>query len=189
MAQINLLGAQEKTTNYAKALSSFIAKILALILVLVLAYYAFLFVKGNSQTKQVAKLEQEITRVEQDIQTNSDKNQVFTRQAQLKDLGLLARQHIYWSGIIPELARVTLKTASYTSFLSKENGDISMVVEVPSYEELDKFLQVFDLPQYNQQVNNVRVDSVTKVQKDDALRISAKVTFSYKTDSLRKLGK
>ncbi len=187
MAQINLLGSQEKSINYAKAVSSFIAKILAVLLVLLLAYYAFLFISGRTQQSKIVKLEQEISAVEKNIQTNTDKNLVFTRQAQLKDLGQLARRHLYWSGIVPELARVTLRTSGYTSFLAKDNGDVSMIVDVPSYQELDKFLQVFDKSEYNQQVSNIRIESITKVQQEDTLRISAKIVFSYKTDSLKKL--
>jgi cell division protein FtsB len=186
MVDINLLGSQKKTTEYSKTISSFIAMALAVALVLVLIYYAYLFIGGRRTAAHITTLQEEITAAEAKIQSNVDKNELFTRQAQLKDLSVLLKDHIYWSALVPELARTTLRSAAFTSFSLKENGDVSMIVDVPSYAELDKFLQVFDLPEFNQNVSNVRVQSVVKVQRENSLRINAKVEFSYRISALKK---
>ncbi len=186
MAQINLLGTHAPKVQYSSLISSFIVKGLGIILALLLLYYGYLVLAAGQQKKTITTLEEEVATIEQQFNNNQQKNQLFTRQTQLKDLELLLKRHVYWSGIIGELSRVTLKASSYSSFTVTDEGSIQASVEVPNYVELDKFLQVFDLPQFNKQVSNVKIRSITKVQRENALSISAKIEFNYNADSLRK---
>jgi cell division protein FtsB len=186
MAQINLLGTQAPKTHVSTLVGSYISKGLALVLVLVLLYYGYLIIAAKSKASSITKLETEIAEVEAKLDNSQQKNQLFTRQAQLKDLQQLLKHHVYWSGLVGEMARVTLKNASYSTYAVTDTGAVQVTVDVPNYQELDKFLQVFDLPQFNKQISNVRIRSITKVQRDNSLIISAKIEFTYNTDSLRK---
>jgi len=40
------------------------------------------------------------------------------------------------------------------------------------------------MPQYAQNVSDVRIRSITKAQEKDAIRLRAKIEFTYKKDSL-----
>jgi len=184
MAEINLLGTDRQQQQKRKNFGSLITAIFVILLVLLFAFYGYLLLRGRQLGTDTTELQAQIAQAEQDIRNNSEKNQLFTRQAQLADLQKLLRDHLNWSRIVPELSRVTLRSTAYTDFSSEDDGTIVMTLDAPNFVELDKFLQVFDLPQYAQNVSDVRIRSISKAQEDDSLRLRAKIEFTYNKDSL-----
>jgi len=185
MPDINLIGSERQELSRSRSLGSLLTGFFVLILILFIAYYGFLLFRGRQLAKDITSTQAKIVESEAKIRNNSEKNEVFTRQAQIADLKTLLATHLNWSRVVPELARVTLRSASYTDFLAESGNNIVMTVEVPNYVELDKFLQVFDLPQYSQNISHVKIRSIAKIQQEDSLKLRAKIEFTYNEDSLK----
>jgi hypothetical protein len=164
--QINLL--KQNTSSAGHTALAFAPKILVrvllVVLVLALGYYGWLFYRGGSVTKDTASLQAKMDNESNAATSVPRLNELLTRQLQIKDLQGVVASHIYWSRLFSELARVTLKTASYDSMQVIGDGTIQLNAEVPSIQDLDKYLQVFDLTDFNKYFSNVRVSQFTKIQ-------------------------
>jgi hypothetical protein len=87
---------------------------------------------------------------------------------------------------LPELARVSLQRSDYVSIDAVSDGSLSLSVKLPSYADADKFLQVFDLPEYNRQFSNVRVLSIVKsTDEGGAISYLMRVQLDFSTDFLK----
>ncbi len=180
MPDINLL--QSESHDIGSEVSN-IAKIFARLLVLgvalvIIAYGTMYFVDWSTQ-KKLEKSNSAIQAKQTEILANKDRNELVTRQEQIQELETLIDNHLYWSYLIPELARVTLKSARYTNIEAKNDGNINLTVNLPSYEDIEKFLQIFDLPEYNQQFSNVRIVSINKTQTDTSIETQLNVQLTF----------
>ncbi len=180
MPQINLLGQDgERSTSSLSRGPVYLVRIFALIFVLLLAVWGFLALRIRMNTTKATEVEADIKKVQEEIMAMPAWRQVVTRQGQVRAAeGLLDSQQL-WSRLLPELARVTLQGASYLSFSADVRGTARMSVSVPSYTDFDKFLQVFDLPQFNNHFSQVTVSSVEKYQQGDSQLIRFDVTVAY----------
>lgn len=166
MAQINLL--KQKTTNEAfwSILPSIMAKLLGVGVVALIGYYIWLFITLGSIGKQIVSEQQAMVAAQQKASNVFNRNEVYTRQAQLQQLSGLIGKHFYWSNLFPALAKVTLKNASYGSLTATKEGSLTLSVKVPDLVSVDKFLQVFDQPDFSKNFNNLRLGAFRKLQND-----------------------
>ncbi len=186
MPDINLLGAENRRQPASLLnIMPLLVKLLTLVLILLAVYYAFTRFRISSANKQVQKLQQEVSQKRSELVADEQRNQVLTRQAQLVDLQQILSQHLFWSRFLnSELPRITLKSASYSSISAQSDGTVILVVSVPTYEDLDKYLQVFDLPKVNKdlkQFTDVQVKSITRAQQGNSLLTSFKIELKYNT--------
>ena len=110
---------------------------------------------------------------------------MITRQGQLQSVNGLIKNHMSWSYLLPELARVTLRSSSYTTISADSTGTLTMSVSAPNYSDLDQYLQVFNLPQFNQQFSDVKVLSVSKAQEGSNLTTQMRIELKFKPDFIR----
>ncbi len=180
MPQINLLGQDaERSAGSLGRGPVYIVRVFALVFVLMLAAWGFLYLRIRMNTSKASEVETNIQKIQDEIIAMPAWRQVVTRQGQVRAAeGLLDNQQL-WSRLLPELARVTLQGASYLSFSADARGTARMSVSVPSYTDFDKFLQVFDLPQFNNHFSQVTVSSVEKYQQGDNQLIRFDVTVAY----------
>ncbi len=179
MAQINLLKQKSQGQNFLHYLPSILVKFLAVLLLAVLVYYVWLFVKARSAENEIRNLGQKIVQARSDVAAEEGRDKLLTRQAQLKELENLVSGHVYWSKLLPALSEATLKTASYSSLQILDDGDITLDVTVPTLVDLDKFLQVFDLPEFNKNFSNVRIGAFHKVPSEDKIVFNFEVRMKY----------
>src|SRR6185503_8986060 len=111
MPQINLL--KQTATKSPLPTGKISAWVMLLVLVGSLGYYGFLFIQLKTANADITSLQSQISTDQQAAATIPNKNELFTRQLQLKSLDGLISKHVYWSQVLPSLAQVTLKTASY----------------------------------------------------------------------------
>jgi predicted glycoside hydrolase/deacetylase ChbG (UPF0249 family) len=83
------------------------------------------------------------------------------------------------------LARVTLKSTSYASIQATAEGLLNVSITAPTYEDLDKYLQVFDLPQYNEQFSEVKILSITKTQDENSVQNEMKLQLKFNPAFIR----
>ncbi len=186
MAQINLLKQQKQTTGDAVQKAATAAtRILALLLVAVLVYYGYLYYQAKTKTTQVNELTAQIAKDQKELDSIPGKNELYTRQQQLSQLMSIVSNHSYWSSLMPALAKVTLKTAYYSSLKAQSDGTIAVTVTVPTTEDLDKFLQVFDLPEYYNNFYNIKVSSIGKNQVGNSLMTQFNVSMQYNPSLLK----
>ncbi len=179
MAQINLLK-QSASGEWQKKLPKILAGIFWVVLASLVGYYIWQFFNFRNLENQVQDVRKKINL---DLKSGSDiqnQKEIFTRQAQLKSLADLVSKHVYWSQLMPEVARVTLKTAGYKSLTMGSSGELTINVIVPSLADLDKYMQVFDLPDYNQNFSNIRIGSFSKIQgvTSNSIQFQAKMDFN-----------
>lgn len=186
MPQINLLG-QENTHRNATLirLPLYLVRFFVLLFIVVLLYWAYLYVRVKLVVNKVAVAQADIIRIQKETLADKDRRELLVRQGQLSTLDKLLKDQQYWSKFLPELARVTLKSASYLSFSAGKDGTARMSVTVPTYREFDEFLQVFDLPQFNSKFSNVTVSSIGKYQQGDTQSVRFDVTMQYDVNFLK----
>ncbi len=180
MAQINLLKQQAgPSRNIWEIASKILVRITAVILLALITYYGWLYFRSKSIDKQIVKLQVQIENDQKKAFEAPERAELLTRQQQLKSLDGLIAQHIYWSQLMPKLAGSTLKKATYSNLRITSDGKLNLSVTVPTISDLDKYLQVFDLPEINKYFSNVRIGSFQNVQSKDSTSVRFDVMMDY----------
>lgn len=178
MADINLLQTQSTLSSVKYEGKRWIFRIAVLILVIVLGAYVVLQVTNWRNQRSISEAQAQIKKVQDSLASNKQRSELLTRQAQLSHINQLLSGHLYWSKFLPELARVTLTQAQYSIIEVDKEGHLNVTVTVPSYAEAEKYLQVFDLPEYNQQFSNVKLVSLSKIQQDDLVKTTMRLQLT-----------
>jgi hypothetical protein len=184
MPQINLLDSETKASFKGNGYS-WLARVMGAILVLAILAYAYLYIHQRSLQNQINQTREKTATAQDEATTNTAREELLTRQGQLVSLNPLLKNHVYWSGLLPELARVSLRQSSYVSIEAAANGNLILSVKMPTYADLDKFLQVFDLPEYNRQFSNVRVLSINKSADAGLITYIMRVQLTFNTDFIK----
>lgn len=186
MPDINLLQSNiDESGINSSAFTRAIARFMMfLVVVVILAYVAMVFDSWNTNRKLVTVNEKTQT-LQAAAMSNTDRDELVTRQEQLSELGTLIDDHVYWSYLLPELGRITLKTAKYTEIDASRDGKLTLVANLPSYEDIDKFMQIFDLPEYNEEFSNVRIVSIGKVQDGDKIETELRVQLTFNPEFIK----
>lgn len=186
MAEINLLQNRiEESGVNTSPIARAVAKILMLLVIVAIAVYGFLlFTNWRTKTKLVA-VNQKIQTVQAAAIANKDRQELVTRQEQLSELETLIDKHTYWSYLLPELARVTIKTAKLTEIDAKDNGKLSLTATLSTYEDIEKFLQIFDLPEYNQQFSNVKIESINRIISESSVATELRLQLTFNPEYIK----
>ncbi len=186
MAEINLLQSHtvndQPSTGFALRV---IARLLTIILIVVLIIYGLLFFYNWSAQKKLVATRNDIDTAQHKALESKDRNELIIRQEQLTSLETLLDNHVYWSYLLPELARVTLKSAHYTEVNAQKDGSLDLTVNLPNYEEIEKYLQIFDLPEFNQQFYDVRVLGINNIQTDNAIETQMRVKLTFNPEYIK----
>lgn len=181
MPQINLLTSEEtkRHTLPWEIILTVLVRLCFVAFLALIAYYGFLVYRTKSITQQTATTQDSIAQKQNELLTDQNRRELLVRQGQMHEAAALLAKHQYWSKFLPELARVTLKSSAYLAFSTTDKGTARFAVSVPSYTELDEFLQVFDLPDYYQNFSDVKVTSVSKYQIGDLSGLKFEVELKY----------
>ncbi len=180
MSDINLLQTPTQTnTLFISETKRFFARILMFVLLIAVVAYGYLYFDLWNTNKSIASTEKSITKSQSEAFANKDRLELLTRQGQAQQLDTLIKGHLYWSYLLPELARISLKSARYTSIEADGNGKLNLAVALPNYTDLEKFMQIFDLPEYNKQFSNVRIVSITKIQTETAVEVLVRLQLIF----------
>jgi hypothetical protein len=185
MADINLLSTNNESRGFRSKGAPLFVKILSVLLLLVVLYYGYLWFYSSRIQNQITEWKDKTAQVQAQAMNQKERKEVVTRQGQIQNLDQLIKNHVSWSYLLPELARVTLKSAVYSSISADEKGSLTLTVTAPNYADLDKYLQVFDLPQYNQQFSEVRILSINKIQNEDRVYTQMKIQLKFNPDFIR----
>ncbi len=164
MAQINLLKQSSGARNHWYFAYQLWVRVLFAVLLVILAYYGWLFFTLKSADSVIVSTREKINNDQQAALNSQDRNELLTRQLQLRTLGDVQGQHFYWSQLLPALAQTTLKTASYSNFTAGSDGEIILTATVPTLTDLDEYLQVFNLPQFYKNFSEVNISGYHQVQ-------------------------
>lgn len=186
MADINLLqnDSYESGVNAGYA-ATVLARLLLLLVMGVIAIYAVLYFDSWRSDSSLQEVTSKISTKQAESLTNKDRNELVTRQEQLAELEVLIDKHVYWSYLMPELARVTLKSAQYTEIEAKSDGKLNLTVKLPSYEDIEKYMQIFDLPEYNQQFSNVKITGINKVQTESTVETELRLELTFNPEYIK----
>lgn len=150
-----------------------------LVLVVIIGYYAWLFIDSGSVDKQIAETNTKLNTERQNALAEKNRSELMVRQQQLKTLSGLVGSHIYWSQLFQPLADSTLKLASYKSLKANLNGELNLDVTVPTLEDLDKYMQIFNLPEFNQNFSNISIGGFTQTKGKDSTSVQFQVKMKY----------
>jgi hypothetical protein len=179
MAEINLLKTPGSERNIFQDLSSWLVKILVVLALAVIGYYGYVFFKVKATTKEIGEIQQDIEKNKVEALSLPGRDEFLLRQSQLKDFAALTGAHIYYSKLIPALAKVTYKLANYSGINITTQGKISMQATVPSLADLDKFLQVFDDSEVSKNFYNVRVGGFSQIEVSEGKAYIFTVQMDY----------
>jgi len=184
VAEINLLKQNVPKSGYGNNLPSLLVKFLVVLGVGLVGYWGFLYFNSRKVANEVESTQTALEAAKAQAVNFKDRNEILTRQAQLKTLDSLITGHPYWSHLLPALAKVTLKTSSYSAIRANGDGNIILSVRVPSLQDLDKYLQVFDLQQFNQNFSDVRIGAFHEEPNGQTTNIRFDVKMKYNTTVL-----
>ena len=179
MAQINLLKQNKPSALGGVGLVSVISKLAIVGLLALAAYYGWVAFRQRDVKRGIEEIGLQIERQKQELSQVSERDEILTRQSQIKEFDSLISAHMYWSQLLPELAKVTLKNASYLSFRAQNEGTMTLEVKVPSIAELDKFLLAFDSPKLNRYFSDLKIGGINKVFDGDESYVSVSVQLKY----------
>lgn len=185
MAQINLLKQKSLGQNWLRLLPSIVAKFLMLVILAMFAYYGWLYTQNKKVNIETGAVEIKIIEAKKQAASIEKRDELLTRQGQLKQLESLIASHVYFSQIFKPLADVTLKTSWYSSLKAFSSGSISLSVVVPNIQELDKFLQVFNSPKFVENFSNVRVSGFKKIQENEQVSYSFEINMDFNANLLQ----
>ncbi len=183
VAQINLLKQKSSSLASFDIVPSILVKVFAGALIALVVYYGWIYIRINKTNAEIASIQEQIAQGRKDVVNTKERNELLTRQAQLKELNGVLGKHAYWSQIFPEIARVTLKTAKYSDIKASDEGDFSLSVEVPNISDFDKYLQVFDNPKFNANFSDLRVSGYHKSQDSEENMANIKFDVKMKYNS------
>jgi hypothetical protein len=178
MAQINLLK-QQNPYAFSGGTFSIINKILILLIVLGVGFYIWSYFKLKNLNQQIISQQTEIANKKNEFSNTPRSDEVITRQAQLKEHDNLISSHVYWSQLLPEIAKITMKGVSYLSLQTDSKNTLSLSLEVPNMLELDKFLQTLNSPLINKYFRDVKLGSISREQKDASEFLKVDVILSF----------
>ena len=184
MAQINLLDSEAQTSFKGHGYS-WLTRVIGVLLILVVLIYVYFYFHHRSLQNKINQVRGKTVAAQNEITHNTARGELLTRQGQLVSLNPLLKNHVYWSGLLPELARVSLRQSAYTSIEAVSNGNLILSVKLPTYADMDKFLQIFDLPEYNRQFSNVRVLSINKAAEQGQNSYLMRVQLTFSTDFIK----
>lgn len=181
MADINLLGTDSHNSSSVNngMLARLLARLMMLLLFLSVAAYAGLYLLNYLSKNNLETTNTKIEQLQTQALASKDRNELVTRQEQLKQLDVLVDKHLYWSSLLPELARVTLKSARYSEITATSDGKLELSVLLPSYGDIEKFMQIFDLPEYNKQFSNVRIVGIDNTQTGTTIETKLRLELTF----------
>lgn len=185
MSEINLLEQESSVSKIKSKGKQWLSRLVGLVLVLSLLLYGYLFYDGWRLDQKISESQAKINEYQAELQNNDKREELLTRQAQLKSANQVLDKHMYWSVLLPELARVTLASAQYTNIDADVDGELGLTVTLPSYNDAEKYLQVFDLPEYNANFSNVKIVSLLKTQQDNLLKTTMRIQLTLSPDFLK----
>jgi hypothetical protein len=182
MPDINLLNSStnpKSVENTVRDIPNVISKVLLFVLLLIVLFYGYLFYADFKAKKTLSNSKAVIDSITAEAKKTNGREMVVMRQGQVKELNGLVGNHVYWSALLSELAKVTLGTAKYTTIEARSDGKLSLSATLPSYSDLEKFLQIFDLETYNKQFSDVRIASISKSQQEDSLETIVRLELTF----------
>lgn len=107
---------------------------------------------ANTVAQQVA--------TQQSVTNDKDYQNFLSTQKSLSDVSALFGSHLGWASLVPKFAAATLKTATFSSFQATSDGSVDVVGTVPSFADLDKMLQGFQLQDFSSYIKSVSLVNV-----------------------------
>ena len=80
---------------------------------------------------------------------------------------------------------MTLRSAKYTSIDATNDGSLNLAVSLPNYTEVEKYMQIFDLPEYNKQFSNVRIVSIDTLQEETSIEILLRLKLDFNPEFIK----
>jgi hypothetical protein len=181
MSDINLLSSDSTGASSVNngLLSRILARLILILLIAAVGIYVLLFIVNYTSNNSLKTTQQKIDTLQAQALASKDRNELVTRQEQISQLDNLIDQHSYWSYLLPELARVSLKSAKYTDISATSDGTLKLSIVLPSYADIEKYMQIFDLPEYNQQFSNVRIVGIDSVQNESSIETKLRLQLTF----------
>ena len=120
--------------------------VLLILVVLELGLYGMLRVNKNNVVLDTAQKEQEISQLKSSIESQADEiNEAVAGQFTAQTFAELFEKHIYWTKVLEEMGKVTLKTVSFQNLQGgSEEAEFIVSGTAASFSEVGKFLLGFE---------------------------------------------
>lgn len=148
--------------------------VLLILVVLELGLYGVLQVKKNNVESEIVQKEEEISQLKSAIDSQADEiNEAIAGQFTVATFSTLLESHIYWTKVLEEIGKVTLKTVSFKS-LQAGSGEAEFLVtgSATNFSEVGKFLLGFET---SKNFKNVKLLSTNPGQTFGTVQFEVKV--------------
>lgn len=177
MADINLLQPAQGPERSSASFSHLNA-LGVLILVLIIALYAYFTVAAALAQKNTNKALEEKNKIETEIKSQEEYATLLSNQDKLKNIQTLLDEHLDWSKFFPSFQEATLKTATYSKVSATSDGGAIISGTVPDFQNLDKLIKAFQLSDFDF-INDVKLTSIALASGEKTgIDFSIKITFN-----------
>lgn len=167
MAEINLLKQTSPTQNFSKHIPSLLVKLFIVIGVVVLGFYVWMNIQTKVMDKKISELAEDIVNQKKSALSLAQRDELITKQSQLKEYVGLASTQTYFSGIFEPLAQQTYKNSKYLTMKATADGSVTLKATAPSLQDLHKIFQMFNTEGFMKNFSNVKVGAFFKSKTSD----------------------
>lgn len=186
MAEINLLKQTSPSQNFAKQIPSLLVKFFAVVGLAVVGFYVWLNVQNKLLEKNLVKLSAEIVESKKSALTMEKREELLTKQHQLKEYAKLIAGQTFFSQIFEPLAAQAYKNSKYLTMRATSDGSVSMKVNTPTLQDLDKMFQMFNTEDFMKNFNNVKVGGFYKSKNTEGVdEYLFEIKMNYNTEIIK----
>lgn len=167
MAEINLLKQASSAQNFSKHIPSLLVKLFIVIGIGVLGFYLWVNVQEKVMVKKLNKLAEEIVNEKQSALSLEQRDELITKQNQLREYVGLVSSQTYFSEIFEPLANQTYKNSKYISMKATSDGSVTLKATTPSLKDLHKIFQMFNTEEFMKNFSNVKIGGFYKGKAGD----------------------
>jgi len=188
MADINLLQASQPNEKQSVRWMRYfnITSYVILGLAVIGAGAAYFITNKSSQQKYqlISQMNDQVSA----IQNLKDYQTLIASQVKVANLNYLLNSHVDWTQVLPKFFAATYKGTSFNRFsVNDQDGSdiVSISGTVPSFVDLDKMIQGFQLADFNSYIRDVKLVNVGLSAAGDHPGISFSMNITFNRDLLK----
>jgi hypothetical protein len=160
MPEINLLQGNVNTSGNSTATRIVFGVLGAIVLLAAAGSGAYFYEQNSSVNSQIASTVAAQAAAQSSVTADKNYKSFTTTQQDLSSLTTLFGSHVGWTSLIPKFSSATLKAVSFSNFKAAIGGGVDVSGSAPSFADLDKMMQGFQLPDFSPFISSVSLVSI-----------------------------
>jgi hypothetical protein len=159
MSEINLLQGNARGSS-GTAVRVSLNVVGGIVLIAACATGGYFYLKGKTVQADDSGVVAQQLATQQAVTSGKDYKNFIATQKSLSTLTTLFAGHLGWTPLLPKFSAATLKVASFSNFAATADGGVDVAGTVPTFADLDKMMQGFQLQDFSSYVQSVSLVNI-----------------------------